>query len=89
MQGHVSHRDHLRLRDKILRVADLVAADATRPASPPGKHAGALPDDIAIEDGEAYLCIRQAFSSAFDELLEQASTASLGNLPHAQQARAK
>ena len=80
-QGHVSERDHLRLREKVLRVADLVTADATRPTSP-RKHArGSLPRELADEDGEVYLCIRQAFSAAFDELLEQVSTGTHCGVP--------
>ncbi len=65
VQGHVSERDHMRLREKVYRVVDLVTADATRPS-----------DVLLSEHGQAYLCIRQAFAAAFDELLEQVS-----NLP--------
>ncbi|BDA48146.1 hypothetical protein COCOBI_11-4050 [Coccomyxa sp. Obi] len=59
-EGHVSERDHMRLREKVYRVADLVTADATRPS-----------DDLVSENGQTYLCIRQSFATAFDELLEQ------------------
>lgn len=77
----MSERDYLRLREKVLRVADLVTADAMRPSSP-RKHAGsALPCDLADEDGEVYLCIRQAFSAAFDELLEQVCTRARSGVP--------
>ncbi len=62
MQGHVSERDHMRLQEKVYRVTDLVTADATRPS-----------DDLLTESGQIYLCIRQAFAAAFDELLEQVS----------------
>lgn len=55
-------RDHLRLQEKVLRVADLVTADST-------KQGGMSAEDF----GETYLCIRTAFSAAFDELLLQAS----------------
>ncbi|CAL8462860.1 g2394 [Coccomyxa elongata] len=59
-EGHVSERGHMRLQEKVFRVTDLVTADATRPS-----------DDLLAESGQIYLCIRQAFAAAFDELLEQ------------------
>lgn len=79
LQGHASDS---KLKEKMLRVANLVAADATRQSSPralakacgltdtpPSCPAPAPYDD----EGETYLLIRQAFGAAFDELIQQVS----------------
>lgn len=68
------------LKEKMLRMADLVAADATRQSSPRAlaktcgltNSADSSPGAVPYEDeGEAYLLIRQAFADAFHELIEQ------------------
>ena len=68
------------LKEKMLRMANLVAADATRQSSPRAlakacgltnsadSGPGAVPYD---DEGEAYLLIRQAFADAFHELIKQ------------------
>ena len=68
------------LKEKMLRMANLVAADATRQSSPRAlakacgltisadSGPGAVPYD---DEGEAYLLIRQAFADAFHELIQQ------------------
>ncbi len=65
------------LKDKMLRAANLVAADATRQSSPKAmaKACGLTdsgPSSAPYDDeGETYLLIRQAFCAAFDELIKQ------------------
>ena len=78
LQGHANVGDHMQLREKVLLVADLVTADATRQTSPKktlsldadGTVSHSVPSD---EEGRMYLLIRKAFGAAFEELIQQAS----------------
>jgi hypothetical protein len=76
-------RDQLRLRERVLRVADLVTSDAVKPARPQallqslgfmaqGEQPVRAPGQQPADDGETYLGIRKAFSAAVEELLQQA-----------------
>ena len=80
MQEAGTNQEGSGLKEKMLRMANLVAADATRQSSPRAlakacglttstdSGPGAVPYD---DEGEAYLMIRQAFADAFHELIEQ------------------
>lgn len=83
-QGHASQHKAISLKEKMLRAANLVAADATRQSSPKAmaKACGLTnsldsgPFSAPYDDeGETYLLIRQAFCAAFDELIKQVCSA--------------
>ena len=79
-QGHPSQHKASSLKEKMLRAANLVAADATRQSSPKAmakacgltnsldSGSSSAPYD---DEGETYLLIRQAFCAAFDDLIKQ------------------
>ena len=80
MQEADNDQEGTSLKEAMLRMANLVAADATRQSSPRAlakacgltNSADSGPGMVPYDDeGEAYLLIRQAFADAFHELIKQ------------------